>query len=477
MLPSRGMLRSSGTQRQFLVKAASHGRGFGTLRPAVHGSKSSPLATLRSKTVAPLALGSAASARHLSLWGYGSKKSEAAPSTNPIESSSAAESGQSLASQANAQSVPIDATPASSTTSPPADLSAISDIVNESTTSSSGYEILSRSQDYIGYLHDLGLNYGWGFTSSMQWVIEHIHVWGGLPWGLSIMSAAVALRVAMFYPMIRSTAFAARTRRMQEDPRHEKIKELMKPGVMADPVKSQQLRAVQGVLRQEYNTPASGILWGFLPIPFSFGLFRAVSGMTTLPVPGWESAGYLWFQDLTATDPYFILPIITAGLMSVTMRVNRRNTAVSQRATMDKISWVLFPVIVFATCWLSAAVNLMGLAFGGSTLAASALLNMNTVRRLLRIPLAYDDTPTKPVATYTAPRDPTAPVAVEKTGTQSIRAGFDNLIKSAKEQGSSIMPTGQKKDQEEKARKQRIQKAEEMAAAQRERDFINKYKK
>jgi YidC/Oxa1 family membrane protein insertase len=197
--------------------------------------------------------------------------------------------------------------------------------VNESTGSSSssaGHEILSRSQDYIGYLHDLGLNYGWGFTSSMQWVIEHLHVWGGLPWAMSIMGAAVALRVAMFYPMVKSTAFAARSKRMQEDPRHQQVKEAMKSGVaFSDPVKRQQLQAVNVILKKEYNAPVRGMLWGFLPIPFSFGLFRAVSGMCNLPVPGWENAGYLWFQDLTATDPYFVLPVATAGMMALTMHV------------------------------------------------------------------------------------------------------------------------------------------------------------
>lgn len=121
----------------------------------------------------------------------------------------------------------------------------------------------------------------------------------------------------------------------------------------------------------------------------------------------------------------------------------------------------------------------MGLAFGGATLLSTVLLNNSGVRRLFGVPLAKPDpiTASKPVAQYAAPRNPNAPVAVEKTGTQSIRAGFDSLIKSVKDQTSSVMPTTEQNAKAEKARKQRIQKAEAEAAAQREQDFINRYKK
>lgn len=203
------------------------------------------------------------------------------------------------------------------TEAPPADLSAISDIVN-----SSAAEILSRAED-VGYLRSLGLDYGWGFTSTMQWVVEHVHVWTGLGWGGTIIATSILMRLFMFYPQIKSTAFATNMRRLQDDPRQAEIMGKLQKAVReGDQVKVQQTRLLGNVLREEYNVPLKSMLWGFLPVPFSFGMFRIITGMTHIPVPALESAGFLWFQDLTISDPYFILPALTTAIMVLTLEVN-----------------------------------------------------------------------------------------------------------------------------------------------------------
>lgn len=200
----------------------------------------------------------------------------------------------------------------------PIDLSAISDIVNNS----SAAEILSRAEG-IGYLKSLGLEYGWGFTSIMQWVIEHVQVYSGLGWGGAIIATSLLMRAVMLYPQIKSTAFAANMKRLQEDPRQPEVMAKLQKGMREnDQVLVQQSRLLGNVLREEYKVPMSGMLWGLLPVPFSFGMFRIINGMTHIPVPSLETAGWLWFQDLTLADPYFILPALTTTLMVVTIQVS-----------------------------------------------------------------------------------------------------------------------------------------------------------
>lgn len=77
-----------------------------------------------------------------------------------------------------------------------------------------------------------------------------------------------------------------------------------------------QMRRVTAELRELYS--AAGIqMWRvFVPMiqmPLGFGTFRLLRGMADLPVPGLDSAGFLWLTDLTVRDPYFILPVFTGA--------------------------------------------------------------------------------------------------------------------------------------------------------------------
>jgi YidC/Oxa1 family membrane protein insertase len=168
----------------------------------------------------------------------------------------------------------------------------------------------------LGYLHAIGLDYGWGFTSVMQWTLEHIHVWGGLGWGASVMVTAVLLRTLMFYPQIQSLKFNAIMQKMKKDPRSPEAMKLVQQGFQeGDMEKRQRGQVLNKLLRTEYGISNWGIMWSLAQIPFTFGLFRIVSGMVHIPVPSLESAGYLWFTDLSATDPYFILPAAGTAFM------------------------------------------------------------------------------------------------------------------------------------------------------------------
>ena len=43
--------------------------------------------------------------------------------------------------------------------------------------------------------------------------------------------------------------------------------------------------------------------------------------MSYLPVEALKTGGTLWFPDLSAADPYFILPVLCAGTMLLTIEV------------------------------------------------------------------------------------------------------------------------------------------------------------
>ncbi|POR33794.1 Mitochondrial inner membrane protein OXA1 [Tolypocladium paradoxum] len=477
MLPSRGIARSlpsAGLRRQIQSRRPSppsaspsqrlrHGRQFETsLRSAGGGlTASSPL---RSRNVAaPIVLGGVASARAFSLWGYGKK-------TTP----SAAETPTAAASEPLR---PVDPAPESAIPAPPiepavpaseVDLSSISDIIN-------GKDILNMPEQ-LGYLHAIGLDYGWGPTSLMQWTLEHVHIWTGLGWGASIMATAFLLRAIMFYPQIRSLKFNAVMQNMRKDPRSQEAMKLIQQGFQErDTEMRQKGQYLNKMLREQYGASNWGMLWSFMQIPFTFGLFRIVSGMTHIPVPSLETAGFLWFPDLTATDPYFILPAVGTGLMIAALAVNSKHTPESQKKMMKSMMYIFGSVGFIGTTFLSAAVNLMTVAVGASTLLTAIILNTAVVRRAVGLPPAPAASAPATKATYEAPRAAGAPQAGLR---ERLTSSLDDMKKGVSEQMTNYTGqySGTEQEKAERKRKDMLRKLEDMRKQQERDEFEKKYK-
>ena len=56
-----------------------------------------------------------------------------------------------------------------------------------------------------------------------------------------------------------------------------------------------------------------------LPVFISF--FIALRKMATLPIESMQTGGLLWFNDLTAYDPYYVLPVVVSLSMLATIEV------------------------------------------------------------------------------------------------------------------------------------------------------------
>lgn len=165
-------------------------------------------------------------------------------------------------------------------------------------------------EPHLGYMKELGLDFGWGPTAFMQWSLEHVHVLLGTPWWVSLGLTAVAVRLCLlrFYVGASDNAGRLATIKPHIQDIQARLDTAKQTRDMPTLMRStQELRGVYA---------AAGIkMWkNFLPllqVPLGFGIFRLTRTMADLPVPGLEDGGTLWFRDLTVVDPYFILPMIT----------------------------------------------------------------------------------------------------------------------------------------------------------------------
>lgn len=167
------------------------------------------------------------------------------------------------------------------------------------------------------------MDYGWGPVSGMEWVIEHIHVYAGTPWYVSIALAALAVRVVLFKPFISAADNAARMQAVKPitDPL---TKEMMATRVRGDEPRVLELRAeIQRIQRRAGIKLTRGLV-PMLQIFPGYGTFVLLRAMAKVPVPGLETGGALWFHNLTIPDPYYILPVATALGLHWVLRVRPR---------------------------------------------------------------------------------------------------------------------------------------------------------
>ena len=165
--------------------------------------------------------------------------------------------------------------------------------------------------EHIGYLKELGMDYGWGFTATMQWCTEHIHLTAGLPWASSIIVMGLITR-AILAPLNRGAsdqaAKMAAIKHIEEPVRQEYMALHKAKKIQEAQVKAGELR----VLRAQHGIKTWRSLAPFLQIPLGFGMYRLTHAMASLPVPALADETFLWIQDLTVRDPYMMLPAISA---------------------------------------------------------------------------------------------------------------------------------------------------------------------
>lgn len=242
----------------------------------------------------------------------------------------------------------------------------------------------------IGYLHELGIDYGWGITSMLQWTVEHFHIWGGLPWWGAIAATAIVLRVCTIPLTIRASDMSARSQALAPvmKPYEQRMKQAQKEGnsqkVM---VEFQNMAAV----RKQGGVSFTGML-GPVIVQAIAGYcgFRLMTRMASLPVPGLRDGGFLWLTDLTVPDGFLILPAIMAVTIHLLLRFGGEMGNSKLPGQMQKFMLWGMPVIVFfITGWQSAALAIWFTASGALSSITGLALRRPAVRKFLGITPFY----------------------------------------------------------------------------------------
>ncbi|KAK5736329.1 hypothetical protein LTR17_007493 [Elasticomyces elasticus] len=179
----------------------------------------------------------------------------------------------------------------------------------------------------IGYLHEIGLNWWYGPTSTLEYILEHIHIYSGMPWWGSMACTAVLVRCVLFPFYLRSSDSMARQAALVSITKP--IQDLMTQAQRNKDTQAMQMHWLQlAAVRKRAGIKLTSqfapmILQGIL----GFCGFKLIRAMAALPVPAFRDGGFLWLTDLTVPDPYGILPICMAGAIHLLVRLGGESGA------------------------------------------------------------------------------------------------------------------------------------------------------
>ena len=158
---------------------------------------------------------------------------------------------------------------------------------------------------------NLAVDYGWLYVlaAPLFWVLKWIHSVVG-NWGWSIIILTILIKL-IFYPL---NAKAGRSMAQMKvlGPKMEKLKQLY----------GEDRQKLNQAMMELYKTEKINPLGGCLPIVVQIPVFIALYWVLLASIELRHAPWLGWIQDLSAPDPYFILPVIYAVSMFVQTKLN-----------------------------------------------------------------------------------------------------------------------------------------------------------
>jgi YidC/Oxa1 family membrane protein insertase len=141
------------------------------------------------------------------------------------------------------------------------------------------------------------------------WVMDQIHkVLGN--WGWTIIAFTILIKL-LFFPL-SAAGYKSMAKVKLVTPKMQAIREKYK----GDPAKMNQ--ATMELYKTEKINPLGGCLPILVQMPVFIALYWVLQASAEMRGAPWVG----WIQDLTAPDPYFILPVLYAISMYITTKLN-----------------------------------------------------------------------------------------------------------------------------------------------------------
>ena len=216
----------------------------------------------------------------------------------------------------------------------------------------------------------------WGLISRplflwLKWTYKHI-----VPnWGWAIVIQTLIITVALL--PLRITQMKSMLKMQRIAPQIKSIQEKYKKYTLRDPRKAAMNEEISALYKKEGVNPAGGCLPLLIQFPFLIAYYRMLGIALDL-----RHAHWLWVSDLSARDPYFILPILMVASMFAMQRMTPQ--AGMDPSQQKMMTWMMPLMMGFLFFNFAAGLNLYYAETNLISMAQQAIMNRTKLGREMR---------------------------------------------------------------------------------------------
>ena len=182
---------------------------------------------------------------------------------------------------------------------------------------------------------DLVVDYGWLTIIAwpLFWVLELFHGWSG-NWGVAIILLTVLIKL-VFFPL-SAASYKSMAKMKLITPRLTKIREMY----------AHDREKMNKAMMELYKTEKINPLGGCFPIVVQIPVFIALYWVLLAAIELRHAPFIFWIKDLSALDPYYVLPLLMTATMILQTRMNPTPPDPVQAKVMQFMPYV-FSVFFF----------------------------------------------------------------------------------------------------------------------------------
>ncbi|MGH9556423.1 MAG: membrane protein insertase YidC [Terriglobales bacterium] len=166
----------------------------------------------------------------------------------------------------------------------------------------------------------------------LKWTHEH---WAP-NWGLSIIILTIIINVALFPLRLSSMKSALKMQKIA--PQMRAIQERYGKYKFNDPRRQAMGEEQMALYKKEGVNPVGGCVPMLLQVPFLFAFYTVLTVSIEL-----RHAPWLWIKDLSAPDPYYLLPVAFVGSMFVLQKLTPQG---AMDPMQQKMMSIMMPVML-----------------------------------------------------------------------------------------------------------------------------------
>ncbi|MGB8802301.1 MAG: membrane protein insertase YidC [Candidatus Acidiferrales bacterium] len=194
------------------------------------------------------------------------------------------------------------------------------------------------------------VNFGWTgiIAKPLLWILQTLHTKVS-NWGWCIVLMTLVINIAMF--PLKMKSWRSMQKMQKVGPEIRQIQDRYKKYSMSDPRKKKMNEEVMAVYSREGINPLGSCLPMVFQMPIWWALWRVLNGAIELRHAPWLG----WIHDLSAMDPYYILPISMTIMMYLMTKMTPQTTTDPSQQKMMALMPLFMGFIFFR---LSSGLNL-----------------------------------------------------------------------------------------------------------------------